>query len=408
MNPLLDGVAPPPAAAMGGPVTVDLTVGTPWYGPPRAFRDAMRELVAPGDDLRRHDVYAPPRGADELRTAIAGLYLAEHELALDADRQILVTHGATGAMWTAVLAGSGAGQEILLPDPCYTLYEPIVTVLGRRPLRVPGDPAAGWLLDPADVARAITADTAMLLLNSPVNPTGSMYGPARLRALAEVTAAAGALLVHDEVLDCFARERPHVPAIALADQGVLVVNSLSKRLGVTGWRLGWLAGDARAVSAAARVHPLTTIAVDHAAQLAGAAALTDPGHPAMIRERAAAIAGVGREFLRALSRLPGWPDDLDLPAGGVYAFPDVTGLFPGVTGLFPGVTGLFPGVTGLGMGLPPGPVDVAVARALRERCGVGVLHGSLYGSGGEGHIRISLAAPPDQLREAIRRLEKPW
>ncbi|WP_144122618.1 pyridoxal phosphate-dependent aminotransferase [Catellatospora sichuanensis] len=391
MNPLLSRIAAPPAVTAladyrGGLPLLDLTVGTPWFGPPRAFRDAMAALVL-GDEgtLHHHDTYAPHRGTPQLRGAVAAFYEAGYGLRLDPDRQILITHGATGAIWTAVLAATGIGDEVLLPDPCYTLYEPIITVLGRTPVRVPGDPADGLLLDADRVARAISPRTSLLVLNSPVNPTGAMYGPARLKAIAAVLEAAGAALVHDEVLDCFARARPHVPAAAVAGSRVLMANSLSKRLGITGWRVGWLAGDPDLIDAAARIHPLTTIAVNHPAQLAGAAALSAPEHGAFVDAHSRAIAAGGQEFLDALARIPGFPGDLTLPDGGVYAFVDVTAV----------------GVTLAGGGDSP---DAAVARHLRDRCGVAVLPGSAFGPAGAGFVRISLGAPPERLAEAARRL----
>ncbi|GLY26212.1 pyridoxal phosphate-dependent aminotransferase [Micromonospora sp. NBRC 101691] len=392
MNPLLDRLEPAPthqirAGYRGHRELLDLSVGTPWYGPPESFRTAMAELVAAGSgELRQHDEYAPPNGAARLREAIVRHYQASYGLRLNTD-QVLVTHGATGAVFVAVLAASGIGDEVLLPDPCYTLYEPIVTLLGRRPRRVPGDPHDGYRLDPATVARAVTSRTALLLLNSPVNPTGALYDWPRLAALAEVLAAAGVRLVHDEVLDCFTWHGPHVPAAAVAADGILMVNSLSKRLGVTGWRVGWLTGDPTVVAAAAQVHPLTSIAVNHAAQIAGAVAFTAPDHRQIVTDRAASIATAGRDFLRALGSVPGVRDDLDLPDGGVYAFVAIDGL-----------------ARHLGLADTEGRTDVAVAHALRDRCGIAVLPGSVFGAAGAGHVRVSLAAPASRLVAAAERL----
>lgn len=393
MNPLLDSIAAPPRGAAladyrGELALIDLTVGTPWYGPPHAFCDAMTDLVRTSNGAaREHDLYAPPLGAPALREAVAQHYQDSYGLHFNPGLQVLITHGATGAVWIAVLAATAIGDEVLLPDPCYALYESIVTILGRRARRVAGDPASGLLLDPDTVAHAIGPRSKMLLINSPVNPTGAMYGKARLQALVRVTTAAGLHVVHDEVLDCFARRQPHVPAAAVAGSGVVMANSLSKRFGITGWRLGWLVGDPDVLSAAARVHPLGSIAVNHACQLAAAAALDTPDHAAFVAEHAAGVAAQGEEFLHLLSKVPGFPDELSLPDGGVYAFVDVSGV-----------------ADRLGCSGGSEPSDIAVTRILRERCGVAVLPGSAFGVSGAGYIRISLAVPPSQLTEAGRRL----
>lgn len=391
MNRALDLLAPAPAAVVldgypGDEPLVDLAAGTPWYGPPESFRAAMTALVEPGSgELRDHDRYAPARGAPALREAIARLYRDEHGLVLDPDRQVLVTQGATGAVWTVVLATTSAGDDVVLPNPCYSLYEPIVTALGRRPVRVTGDPEHGFLLAPEDLRGVITTRTRLLLLNSPVNPTGAVYRRERLEALADVAADAGLTVAHDEVLDQFSWRQPHVPLLSLGRPGMVTINSLSKRLGITGWRIGWVAGDREVVDAAARFHPLLSIAVGHAAQVAAATALAAPDAARVLAERVAEVRAAGTAFLSALSGVPGFT--ARMPDGGVYAFADVTELAERFA-------------------IAADQPDVGVAKLLRDRCGVAVLPGSAFGSAGAGRVRISLAAPAARLVTAARRLER--
>lgn len=397
MNGALARIAPSPSASVvgsyrGDTPLVDLTAGTPWFGPPESFRLAMADLVTPAAAGRQHhDTYAPAQGTPRLRAAIRALYQQDHGLDVDADMEVLVTHGGTGAVWTAVLTTTDAGDEVLLPDPCYSLYEPILLALGRRPVRVAGDPASGLLVDPAAVHAAIRPRTRLLMLNSPVNPTGSVYDEARLAAIAEVAAAADVVVVLDEVLDCFCWERPHVPLLAVRRRGVLTVNSLSKRLGITGWRLGWLAGDPDLIESAVRLHALQSIAVNHAAQLAAAAAVLDADRTRIMAQRSAAVLQAGTRFVREVAAVPGFPEDLRMPDGGVYAFVDVTGI-----------------ARRHGSFHQNQPSDIGVMTLLRDRCGVAVLPGSAFGPAGAGRVRISLAAAPDQLDLATRRLADLW
>lgn len=394
MNQLLASLAPHPskriselAATMPG--VVDLTVGAPPFGPPQAFRRKLAELVGhDGDEATETDCYAHSRGLPELRRGIGDLYAREYGHTVDPEHEVLVTNGAVGALVAAVVAATDPGDEVLLVDPSYMIYAPMIQLLDRVVRRVPTAADSDFLVDLGDLGGHITARTRVLLVNSPANPTGAMCDAKRMTRLCELAREAGLRLIHDEVLDCFAGQPAHVPAIVVDTGGVAVcVNSLSKRFGMTGWRLGWLVADREFVAAATKGHTFFTLAVGHAVQKAAAAALADDRTQAELRRHVQEIRNRGAEFLRLLRQVPGLTVGTD-PPGGFYAFVDIRGYAD------------HRGVTSTG----GESTSEAVARHMLEATGVAVVPGNAFGASGEGFVRMSFARPASVLSTAAERL----
>ncbi len=377
LNKAVLQLPPPPsvtatAGYAGAAPLIDLTAGAPWFGPVPAFRRAMARLVGEPESRREPtDTYAPHAGVAALREQIAARYLARSDVVLDPEREILVTHATTGSLWTAMASCTSPGDEVLVPDPSYSLYAPIIAALGRRIRRVAVAPSEGFVPDPDDVAVAMRHGGSMLLINSPNNPTGAVYTQALLQDLVEVCADHGAVIVQDEVLDEYVWDGEFATVLASGYEGAVGVNSLSKSLGLTGWRVGWLAGRGPAVEAARRLHPLSTIAVGHAVQVAAAEALADPATPAVVTARVAQLRSQGELLVRRIAASPDWPS-VPLPAGGLYLFVDLGGRIS--------------------------------TRDLRDRFGVAVLEGAAFGETTPGFIRISFSGEIGPLRAACDRL----
>jgi aspartate/methionine/tyrosine aminotransferase len=373
-------------AVRGCPDVIDLTVGVSDFGPPHRVRTALVEAAGPQAD-RSLDRYADARGLPALRDAIAERYLRRYGLRLP-PASILVTHGAAEALWLAVLSFTNPGDEIVLLDPCYMLYASVVQALDRRAVRLPTRPEDGYRIDPRGLAEAITMRTALLILNSPANPTGAVQPVDTFRAVVETARARDVIVVHDEVFDDMVWSHPHIPALAFSDdsRGVVVVNSMSKRMGMTGWRLGWLAGDAELVEAALRAHTLSVLATCAPVQHAVSVALNDP-------ETLVEIDRHGREMMHRvlearaeLSTLPGFELPGPEPGGGFY---------------------LFPRVRDVARDRRANETQgEAVARLLLERCRVALVPGIAFGPSGADHVRLSVAGSPALLGEALDRVRK--
>jgi aspartate/methionine/tyrosine aminotransferase len=371
------------------PDIIDLSVGAPSFGPPQSFRQALAALTRDTfESAARHDHYAHSRGTPELRAAVAQLYEREQGCVIDPDTQVLITNGAAGALWASLLAVTEPGDEVLLPDPGYMIYPPVVQLLGRRVVRVPTNPASGFRLEVEHVERHLGKHSRLVVVNSPANPTGATFRAEQLRQLCELAAANEVHVVHDEVLDRFSYRTDHRSVVAVDPCGVgIAVNSLSKRFGMTGWRVGWLVADEHVVTQAAKAHAFFTLAVGHAVQLAAAVALTDDLAEADVTRHALEIRHRGARFLDGLQQVP----DLvvpDLPSGGFYAFVDVRP---------------FASRRALSAG-GAASVSEAVAEYLLNQRRVAVVPGSAFGTGGEGFVRMSFAGSDEQLVRAFQQM----
>ncbi|QUQ65401.1 pyridoxal phosphate-dependent aminotransferase [Kutzneria sp. CA-103260] len=369
------------------PGTVDLTVGLPAFGPPRSFNERLAMVSSgPSGSARPEDRYAHSRGAIELRAAIAQVYKSEQGIDLDPDSQLLVTNGAAGALWIAVLTLTEPGDEVLLADPAYMIYPPMIELLGRRVVRVPTSPADGFLLHVSDLNKHLTQRSRVIVVNSPGNPTGRVSSGDELAELCAFAAEHGLYVVHDEVLDRFAYGIEHRSVIALDRHGLgVAVNGLSKRFGMSGWRIGWMAGSPAVIAEAAKAHTFFMLAVSHAVQLAAATALLDPEADNEVSAHAVEIRRRGELFLADLAQIPGLGETA-LPDGGFYAFVDV-GEFARLRGI-----------------RAQESIGAAVADYLLHECGVAVVPGTAFGRAGESFVRMSFAGSSEQLDRAIERL----
>lgn len=330
MNDVLHALAPHASKQISEyaalhPEIIDLTVGVPSFGPPPTFRKALADLQGHnGDDPAPVDLYAPGRGHLGLRSEIARLYGRSYGCAVDPAQEVLVTNGAAGALSTAILTATNAGDEVLLADPCYMLYAPLVQLLGRQVKRIATSAENGFLLEDDAVKNSAGPRTRVLLVNSPANPTGTVHNRSRMEALCRLCAERGLRLLHDEVLDSFTGETLHFPAFALnaGRNTAICVNSLSKRFGMTGWRLGWLIAEPDFVEQASKCHTFLNLAVGHAVQQAAASALADPAADEEVSRHARAIRDRGRAFLASLREVPGLQVP-GIPDGGFYAFVNV-------------------------------------------------------------------------------------
>jgi len=399
MNEFLESIPRHPSKALtdrfaGDPSVINLTVGEPDFAPPALLVDRLQEIL----QLARAPVnqyvhrYAATRGLPALRTSIADLYERRYGLRLDPDNNILVTNGAAEAIWLSIFTLTNAGDEVLLPDPCYMLYEPITRVLGRHAVRIKTDIADGFTMKVKDVEAALSSRSRLLVINSPANPTGVVYSPYALEELARLAKESGICVVHDEVFDHCIYEGSHasIPALISGASHGIAVNSFSKTFGMTGWRLGWMIASHDVVAAAAKAHSYMCLAAATVPQLAAADVLASQEIGAYIEANTKRLQERSHYFTQAISRIPGFECPLGPPKAGFYAFVKV-GTFYQQQRLRPGTDG---------------SVSMGVVEALLDRCKVATVPGNAFGAMGEGFIRISFAASVTQLDEAIRRINE--
>jgi len=375
-------------AALLNPGLVNLSIGEASFGAPRKVLDALAGALKSDGRPPPFNHYAHSRGTPGLRQAIARRYRRLYGVDVDPETEVLVTHGAAEAIWLAVFTLTNAGDEVLLPDPCYVLYDGVVGSLGRKAVRLPTSARSGFQITPQQLRAAITPTTRLLILNSPANPTGAFYDRDELAALLAVAAEAGITVLHDEVFDRVVFDGAHTPLASL-DPGLgstIMVNSLSKLYGMTGWRLGWMVARRETVEQALKAHTYMSLAVATIIQDAVTGALNDTDVDAEVERN---VAELKQRMLRVkgeLERIDGIEFPAGAPRGGFYLFPRVEGL-------------------ARRLGLQRDSASEAVVEFLTQRCGVAVVPGNVYGPCGEGHIRLVVAAPDSLLNQALGRIQ---
>ena len=399
MNEFLASIPRHPSKALtdrfaGDPSVINLTVGEPDFAPPSLLVDRLQEILQLAREPANQYLhrYAATRGLPALRKSIADLYDRRYGHRLDPENNLLVTNGAAEAIWLSIFTLTNAGDEVLLPDPCYMLYEPITRVLGRRAVRIKTDIANGFTMRVKDVEAALSSKSRLLVINSPANPTGVVYSPTALEELARLAKESGICVVHDEVFDHCIYEGNHasIPALVSGGSHGIAVNSFSKTFGMTGWRLGWMVAAPEIVAAASKAHSYMCLAVPTVPQLAAADVLASQEIDAYIEANTKRLQERSQYFTQAISRIPGFDCPLGPPKAGFYVFVNVAEFYKQQR--------LSPGADG--------SISMSVVEALLDKCKVATVPGNAFGAMGEGFIRISFAASQTQLDEAMLRINE--
>ncbi|MCP4708046.1 MAG: aminotransferase class I/II-fold pyridoxal phosphate-dependent enzyme, partial [Planctomycetes bacterium] len=263
------------------PAVINLASGDSEFQTPKPAIDyCLRILPDPGENcdgintpVGKWTHYASGRGSRRLREAIAGKYKRESGIDADADC-VLITNGGMNAIYTALCAMLEPGDEVLIPDPSYIAYEPIANYVlpGVHGKRVLLSEADDYALTPSILEKSKTAKTKAVILTSPLNPTGDVYNRDRLQALMEWAQINDVFILHDEnhekeVYD----DTVHIPVRVFDKHGThsVCVNSFS-RLGMGGWRLGWILGPPRLIEAAKLAHTYINMSCNTFVQETGA------------------------------------------------------------------------------------------------------------------------------------------
>jgi N-succinyldiaminopimelate aminotransferase len=226
---------------------VNLGQGFPDEDGPPAMLEAARQAITDGVNQ-----YPPGPGIAALREAIAAQRARRYRVDLDPDSEVLVTVGASEAIAAAVLGLVEPGSEVLLIEPFFDTYSPVIAMAGSRRVAVPLVPdGRGFCLDVDAVRAAITPSTRAIIVNSPHNPTGMVLDDDELRALAGVAVEADLLVIADEVYEHLVFDgRRHLPISTypgMAERTV-TISSAAKMFNCTGWKIGWACGPADLVA----------------------------------------------------------------------------------------------------------------------------------------------------------------
>ena len=244
-------------------------------GPASLLADAQQAIATGANQ------YPPAPGLPALREAVAAHQRRCHSLSVDPD-DVLVTMGATEAIAAAVIALCEPGDEVVVFEPYYDSYPAVVAMAGatRRTVALR---APDFQPDPAELRAAFGPRTKAVLVNTPHNPTGTVFGSDTLRAIGDLAIEHDAVVITDEVYEHMTFDVPHVPMATLpglADR-TLTISSAGKTFSVTGWKIGWVHGPAELVAAVRAVKQFLTFAGGAPFQPAVAKALGEADYPAI-------------------------------------------------------------------------------------------------------------------------------
>jgi aspartate aminotransferase len=347
---------------------VRLEVGEPDFDTPEHVIDAA---AAAARDGATH--YTSNAGLPACRRAISDAMASDYGVDHDSS-EVVVTVGGMEALHLATLAVVGPGEELLYPGPAWPNYTTQAFLADGKPIEVPMSAESGFDLDADRLIERMGPETAAVVLTTPSNPTGRVFDADAIRAVVEAAADRGVYIIADEVYAGLTYDGDPRGIAALTDHPshVLTVGSCSKTYAMTGWRLGWLAGDSAIIDEAVKVRESTTACASSIAQHAAIAALTGPQEPfeemyeAFRRRRDYVVDRI--EAIDGLSA--------PRPEGAFYAFLD-----PAVEG-----------------------DSLPFAKFLLEEHGVVLAPGSGFGRAGEGRLRLSFANSIDRLETGFDRI----
>jgi aspartate aminotransferase len=355
--------------------------GEPDFATPAHIRAAVQEALE--RDAASIGKYTTTAGLPALRAAVAQTLNQVHGTSLAAS-QVLVTCGAKQALYEIFQALLDDGDEVVVPGPYWVSYPDMVKLARGTPVFVDTTAEEHFLMTPDALRRAITPRTRAVVLNTPSNPTGSLYDRARLEALANVILERDLLVVSDDIYRSLVYRGRYESIASLSPEiaaRTLFVDGVSKTYAMTGWRIGYAAGPAQLIQAMDTLQSQCTSGASRAAQVAALAALTGPQDP--VEQMRLAFDERRREMYARLVAIPGVT--CVEPQGAFYCFPDLS--------------------AHLGKKAPDGEIlrdDVALCAYLVREGRVAIVPGS--GFGAPGYARLSYTCPMDDIRAGVTRM----
>ncbi len=350
---------------------ISLGVGEPDFNTPWVIRKAAIQTLE-----RKHIIYGPNKGIVPLRKAITDMINKKHGVQYDSDKELIVTVGGSEAIDLAVRGLIDPGDEVLVVEPCFVCYAPLVELAGGVAVSVPTRIENNFKLTVDDFKDKITERTKLLILPFPNNPTGAIMTKEDLEPIAEFLRDTNIMVLSDEIYSELTYGRKHYSIIELEGmrERTIYVNGFSKAYAMTGWRLGYVAAPEPIISQIFKIHQYGIMCSPYISQNAAVEALTscDDEVKKMVKEYNVRRRYLVSEFNRlGLSCFE--------PEGAFYVFPCIK-------------------KTGLSS-------EEFCERLLYEER-VAAVPGSAFGESGEGYMRISYAYSLKHLMEAISRIEK--
>lgn len=357
---------------------VNLSLGEPDFNTPEHIKDAAIKAI---NNNITH--YPPVPGYPELRKAVCARL--KRDLNVDYDfNQVIVSAGGKHSLANVILSVIEKGDEVIVPAPYWVSYVEIVKLAEGTNVIVSAGIDQDFKINAAQLEAAITPKTKMLIMNSPSNPTGSMYTMEELESLATVLRKhPNVIILSDEIYDMITYGQKHVSFSQIADlkDRVILCNGLSKGYAMTGWRVGYIAAPLEIAKACNKLQGQFTSGVNTIAEMASIAALTESDEPS--RQMTAQFKVRRDMMIQLLGEIPGLK--LRVPPGAFYIFPDVSHY--------------------IGKSFNGNKINSSsdLALYLLSEGHVATVAGDAFGI--EGYLRLSYAASEDKLRKAVSNIK---
>ncbi|HEY9600896.1 MAG TPA: pyridoxal phosphate-dependent aminotransferase, partial [Allocoleopsis sp.] len=294
------------------------SAGEPDFDTPEHIKAAAKAALDAGKTK-----YGPAAGEPKLRDAIARKLREENGLCYNAEN-VIVTNGGKHSLFNLMLALIEEGDEVVIPAPYWLSYPEMVKLAGGTPVIVSTDATTGYKITPEQLRSAITPKTKLFVLNSPSNPTGMVYTPEEIKALAKVVVETDILVVSDEIYERILYDGAEHLSIGAVGPEIfdrtIISNGFAKAYSMTGWRLGYLAGPVELIKATTTIQSHSTSNVCTFAQYGAIAALE--GSQDCVEDMRQAFAARRQVMLERLNAIPGL--FCPKPDGAFYMFPDIS------------------------------------------------------------------------------------
>ena len=347
------------------------SAGEPDFDTPAHIKAAAKKALDDGQTR-----YGAAAGEPKLREAIARKLREDNGLCYNAEN-VIVTNGGKHSLFNLMLVLIEAGDEVIIPAPYWLSYPEMVKLAGGTPVIVQTDASTGYKITPEQLVKAITPQTKLFILNSPSNPTGMVYTPAEIKALAEIVVERNILVVSDEIYEKILYDGAEHLSIGAVGPEIfertIISSGFAKAYSMTGWRLGYLAGSVELIKAMITIQGHSTSNVCTFAQYGAIAALE--GSQDCVEEMRLAFAKRRQVMLERLNAIPGLI--CPQPDGAFYMFPNIS-------------------KTGL--------KSLEFCDGLLEQEQVAVIPGIAFGA--DDCIRLSYATDMTSIEKGMDRLEK--
>ncbi len=350
---------------------ISLGIGEPDFTTPKPILDAGVASLMAGETH-----YTGNAGKIELRQGIADNLQRLYGVKYDPATEIIATVGVSEALYLTFTALLDAGDEVIIPTPCFVSYQAEVSLAGGVPVEIPCRMDNNFQVDPADIRKAITPRTKVIFIGYPSNPTGAVAEKAVLLEIAKIAIEHDLMVVSDEIYDRLVYNFKHVCFPALGEEirkRTILLGGFSKSHAMTGWRIGFAAAPGEFIQGLIKIHQYTIMSAPTTAQDAAIVALNSDSY----------VETMVAEYDRRRKLIVGGLNNLGLttfePRGAFYAFPNIS-------------------ASGLD--------SETFAEKLLQEEHVAVVPGGAFGAGGDGYVRCSYATAYEKIEEALRRMER--